>query len=150
MFKASKTNPTKGILMKSLLMIILLTTLNTYAQEQAEPLELINTGTTKEGSSLLIDTKGNTLYVFDADLNTPGSVCNASCAELWPPYLITNTEARALTAPLGSIARDNKKVQLTHNGRPVYAYALDRGVADTTGDGIGNVWHIIEVKDEVK
>ncbi len=98
-----------------------------------------------EGENLLSDTRGSTLYVFDLDQNSNVSKCNAACAEVWPPYLLAETEAVSLEAPLGSIIRDNKKVQLTYNGRPVYTYAFDRGAAADAGDGIGGVWHYIEI-----
>ena len=98
-----------------------------------------------EGENLLSDTRGGTLYVFDLDQNSKLSKCNAACTEVWPPYLLTETEAASLEAPLGSIIRDNKKVQLTYEGRPVYTYAFDRGVAAEAGDGIGGVWHYIEI-----
>lgn len=101
-----------------------------------------------EGEKLLADSRGNTLYVFDLDLNQTTSKCNAACAEVWPPYLITAEEALTLAAPLGSITRDNGKAQLTYQGRAVYSYAFDRGAAADAGDGIGGVWHYIEVVGE--
>lgn len=100
----------------------------------------------EEGEKLLADTKGNTLYVFDMDQGKKAPVCTAKCSEIWPPYIVTSDEAKALTAPYGTIARDNANVQLTYEGRPVYAYAFDRGAAADAGDGIGGVWHYIELK----
>lgn len=98
-----------------------------------------------EGENLLSDTRGSTLYVFDLDQNSSVSKCNAACAEVWPPYLLTETEVASLEAPFSSIIRDNKKAQLTYEGRPVYTYAFDRGLAADAGDGIGGVWHYIEI-----
>lgn len=98
-----------------------------------------------EGEHLLADTHGNTLYIFDLDKGSK-SVCNATCAEVWPPYLLTDEEAKTLSAPYGAVIRDNKKIQLTYEGHPVYTYALDRGVAAEAGDGIGGVWHYIEIE----
>ena len=108
--------------------------------------QLTTVSVNDEGEHLLADTKGNTLYVFDLDQGQKTSVCTAACAEVWPPYLITSTEAKALVSPYGVITRDNKNLQLTYEGRPVYAYALDRGVAADAGDGIGGVWHYIELE----
>lgn len=102
--------------------------------------------TNDEGEHLLANSSGNTLYVFDLDLNKPTSVCNGDCAEVWPPYILTVDEAATLKAPFASVARANKKLQLTYNDRPVYTYAFDRGEAADSGDGVGGVWHYIEMK----
>ena len=37
-------------------------------------------------------------------------------------------------------------IQLTYEGRPVYTYAFDRVKGDDHGDGIGGVWHYIEIE----
>lgn len=127
-----------------------------FAQYPAPPVtpaptpvvELTTVVVNDENERLLADSRGNTLYVFDVD-QAGKSACNATCAEIWPPYLITDEEAKSLKAPYGTVLRDNKKVQLTRDGRPLYTYALDRGYADDSGDGIGEVWHYIEL-EEVK
>jgi predicted lipoprotein with Yx(FWY)xxD motif len=99
-----------------------------------------------EGEHLLANSRGNTLYVLDVDLNQPSPKCNGACAEVWPPYLLSEEEVASVKAPLGVIARDNRKSQLTYNGRPVYSDAFDRGAAADAGDGIGGVWHYIEIE----
>lgn len=96
--------------------------------------------------TLLTDNTGKTLYFFDLDEGKPVPACNADCAEVWPPYLITDEETKTLTAPLGGIARKNGKLQLTHNGSPIYTYIFDRHQADDLGDGVGGVWHLIEIE----
>ena len=102
--------------------------------------------TNSRGQSLLADTFARTLYVFDPDQGSASAKCAADCAEIWPPYLLNAAEAAGLAAPLGSIARANKKLQLTYNGRPVYSFAFDRTLGDDRGDGLGGVWHSIAVK----
>ncbi|MES3037350.1 MAG: hypothetical protein V4736_05525 [Bdellovibrionota bacterium] len=111
---------------------------------------LVTTVTNAEGEKLIADSTGRTLYVFDVDQGSNTSKCNEACAEVWPPYLLDAKEAAALEAPLGSIERANKKLQLTYDGRPVYIYAFDRGQADEKGDGIGGVWHYIEIESKEK
>ena len=98
-----------------------------------------------ESESLLADSNGKTLYVFDADLNQAMPTCVGDCAEQWPPYILTTDEATNLVAPLGKIMRANHKMQLTYNGRAVYTYGFDRIRGDDMGDGIGNVWHYIVI-----
>lgn len=136
--------------MKSLIFILAAALALTAHAEEAKPAESEITLTTitlnDEGERLLADTRGNTLYVFDIDQGKLTSACNAACAEVWPPYLLTDVEVSAVKSPLGVIVRENKKSQMTYEGRPVYAYALDRGAAADAGDGIGGVWHSIEVE----
>jgi predicted lipoprotein with Yx(FWY)xxD motif len=98
-----------------------------------------------DGKNILADSFMRTLYVFDSDQNQPMPVCEATCAELWPPYLLTEDEVAAVKAPLGTVVRKNGKVQLTYNGRAVYTWAYDRTKGDDTGDMVENLWHIVEV-----
>ncbi len=98
-----------------------------------------------EAENLLADRFNRTLYVFDLDQNQTSPMCNAACAELWPPYILTTAEVAGVKAPFGSIMRASQKAQLTYNGRPVYTYGFDRKEGDDQGDGIGNVWHYIEL-----
>ena len=133
----------------TLAVVLIISTLQARASVVAEPLPKATFTTisvNEEGENLLADTRGNTLYVFDMDQSSNTSKCNAACAEIWPPYLLTEAEVASLQAPLGSVVRDNKKVQLTFAGRPVYTYAFDRGSAADAGDGVGGVWHYIEIK----
>jgi predicted lipoprotein with Yx(FWY)xxD motif len=136
--------------MKSILLAIIATAaVNAqaqYGQPPVKELKLTTISVNDEGENLLADSRGNTLYVFDMDLNQKTSVCTATCAEIWPPYLVSEEEAKLVKAPYGVIVRDNKKSQLTYESRPVYAYAFDRGAAADAGDGIGGVWHYIEIE----
>jgi predicted lipoprotein with Yx(FWY)xxD motif len=114
--------------------------------QAADPVPLTTTVTNDQKEVLVADSFGRTLYTFDLDTGATASQCNGACAEVWPPYLISADEAATLTAPLGALARANKKMQLTYNGSPVYTYMLDRFVTDEKGDGLGGVWHYIEIK----
>jgi predicted lipoprotein with Yx(FWY)xxD motif len=78
-------------------------------------------------------------------MNKDKPTCVGDCAEQWPPYILTPEEAANLAAPLGSIVRVNNKVQLTYGGRPVYTFAFDRISGDDKGNGLGGVWHYIEL-----
>lgn len=98
----------------------------------------------RDGRSLLADSAGRVLYVFEVDNGKPTSACNGGCAEIWPPYLLTDAEVASLKSPFSPIKRSSQQVQLSYNGRPVYTYAFDRITGDDLGDGVGNVWHSIE------
>ncbi len=136
----------KTTLLAGLLATQALTVIALAADTPVMPVvSLITVATNDEGKKLLADSTGKTLYVFDKDKGS-SSACNGDCAEVWPPYLVEAAEVPALKAPLGQIERANKKIQLTYQGRPVYNYAFDRGQGADAGDGIGGVWHYIEMK----
>ncbi|MDG0816981.1 COG4315 family predicted lipoprotein [Bdellovibrio svalbardensis] len=118
----------------------------TPPQEPLPKPELTKVVQTDKGEMLLADSFSRTLYVFDLDKDKPNPVCNGNCAELWPPYILTEDEVAELQPPLGSIERTSKKIQLTYEGRPVYTYGFDREQGDDMGNGIGDVWHHIEVQ----
>lgn len=100
--------------------------------------------TTLKGAPGFINAVGHTLYVFDADLASPGqSVCNGDCAANWPP--LAPPAGKTLTAPFSAITRADGSKQLAYAGRPLYAFIVDTAVGQTSGDGInafGGVWHI--------
>ncbi|WP_318247427.1 di-heme oxidoredictase family protein [Microbulbifer agarilyticus] len=83
---------------------------------------------------------GYTLYVFDSDLNVPGtSQCNDGCATNWPPVLVTDGFATGVVN-LSTIQRADGSYQAAYEGRPLYFYAGDNAAGDTNGDGAGGVW----------
>jgi predicted lipoprotein with Yx(FWY)xxD motif len=94
---------------------------------------------------LLQDSQRRALYKFDMDSNGKSN-CSAKCAEIWAPYVITEDEMKTLVqAPLGTIVRDSGTIQLTYEGSPLYYYFQDRTRNDFKGDGVGGVWHYIEI-----
>jgi len=92
---------------------------------------------------------GLTLYVFDNDLAASGtSTCNGGCATSWPPLLVTDGVASG-AINLGTITRADSTTQATYNGRPLYFFAGDSAVGDTSGDGAGGVWHTVSYAQTV-
>ncbi|PKH00180.1 thiol oxidoreductase [Paraglaciecola sp. MB-3u-78] len=86
---------------------------------------------------------GFTLYVFDNDQATPGSsVCNDACATTWPPVLVEDMEASGVSG-LSTIELDDGSIQAIYNGRPLYFYAEDSAIDDTSGEGVGGVWWLV-------
>lgn len=95
----------------------------------------------------LIDAQGMTLYRFTRD-TTPGeSACYDQCAANWPPLLTTGAARLAPGIPgeLGTITRTDGTQQVTYNGMPLYYYAKDEKPGDTTGQGAGDVWFVVQV-----
>ena len=82
---------------------------------------------------------GLSLYTFDSDLTTGGSACNGTCADNWPPLLVTDGEVSMIPG-VGTVMRDDGDMQVTYQGRPLYFYVGDSAAGDTTGQGLGDVW----------
>lgn len=101
---------------------------------------------TKDGvGSYLVDAKGMTLYWFKKD--SPGkSACAGPCVEKWPVYFRDAVAAGEGTKPedFGTITREDGKKQTTFRGYPLYYWMNDKAKGDTTGQGVGNVWYVID------
>lgn len=87
------------------------------------------------------DTKGMTLYTFDKDTASQ-STCYDKCAQTWPPYVVSGTVPTTLPAHIGTTKRTDGSVEYTWNTMPLYYYIGDKKSGDTTGDGVGGVWHL--------
>ena len=102
--------------------------------------------TTKEGvGSYLTDAKGMTLYWFKKD--SPGkSACAGPCVEKWPIYFRDSVAAGEGTKPedFGTITREDGKKQTTFRGDPLYYWVGDKAAGDTAGQGLNNVWYVID------
>ncbi len=94
----------------------------------------------------LIANNGMTLYAYSKD-SAGVSNCTGICAQLWPPYTAQNGANLVAEYPIrGSIAtiiRPDGTLQVTYAGMPLYFYSKDASPGDTTGQGIGGVWHVI-------
>jgi predicted lipoprotein with Yx(FWY)xxD motif len=108
---------------------------------------LIKTATaTVSGKSvtLLSNTQGLTLYYRTSDV-PPSTVCSGGCAGAWPPLIVsgsgTPTSATSLPGTLTVVADANGN-QVAYNGHPLYTYSGDTGPGQTTGEGVGGVWHV--------
>src|SRR4051794_30889493 len=98
--------------------------------------------------SILVDGRGRTLYLFEAD-RPAMSACSGACASVWPPLTTTGAAHAGGGGParrLGTIARADGRRQVTYGGRPLYRYAGDAGPGATTGQGLdqfGAEWYVL-------
>ena len=104
---------------------------------------LIGTEETDIGS-VLTDSDGLTLYVFDPD-GEGAPTCTGACAEEWPPLVAENIETHGELDIDASSVESGDSTQVTINGRPVYRYAGDSAPGDTNGQGIGGIWWALDV-----
>ncbi len=73
------------------------------------------------------------------------STCYDQCAAAWPPVLVQGdvVSPDGLGNTLSMAGRQDRSQQLTFNGMPLYRFAADQGPADTNGQGVGNVWFVV-------
>lgn len=97
----------------------------------------------KKAGNILVNPAGMTLYVFDKDTAGSGkSVCNEKCAVNWPPFTAP-ADAKA-SGDYSVVTRDDAAKQWAYKGRPLYLWIKDKQPGDTTGDNVGNNWHVVK------
>jgi predicted lipoprotein with Yx(FWY)xxD motif len=107
-------------------------------------------GTAHEGNlgTILVDSQGRTLYLFQQDEGTK-SECSGPCASIWPPLRASGKPTvgtGANASIVGTTTRSDGKPQVTYNGHPVYLYSGDQGAGDTNGQGLtdfGGAWYVL-------
>jgi predicted lipoprotein with Yx(FWY)xxD motif len=126
-----------------MVLIFLLTALPALAQDDAPLDALINFGGDEE-FSYLVGPDGMTLYLFTLD----DADCVDACLDNWPPLTVESedelTKAAGIPGNLGTFEREDGTLQATYNDIPLYYWVNDEAPGDTTGDGVGNVWYIVE------
>ncbi|TLM65892.1 MAG: hypothetical protein FDZ69_07990 [Deltaproteobacteria bacterium] len=100
----------------------------------------------KDGiGAYLTDAEGKTLYWFKKD--APGqSSCAGPCIDKWPLYYRESVAPPEGTtaADFAVITRADGKQQTTFRGYPLYYWMNDASPGDTGGQGINNVWFVID------
>jgi predicted lipoprotein with Yx(FWY)xxD motif len=90
------------------------------------------------GKEVLTSSAGMTLYTFDKD--TAGvSNCYDKCASNWPPLMAAD-DAKA-DGDFTLVDRTDGTKMWAFKGMPLYLWINDANPGDTTGDGVGGVWH---------
>jgi len=106
-----------------------------------EPVELRQ----GSGDRILVDGRGDTLYLFAKDRNGQ-SACSGSCAGYWPPLIAVGKPragAGVTVALLGTTRRADGRLQITYRHHPLYTYVSDTSKGQTNGQGLdasGGKW----------
>ncbi len=88
--------------------------------------------------TVLTDAKGMTLYTYAKDKDGM-SACDGACATKWPPLIAP--AGAAADGDYNLIKRTDGTMQWTYDGKPLYRWINDKAPGDTTGEGMGGVWH---------
>jgi predicted lipoprotein with Yx(FWY)xxD motif len=89
------------------------------------------------------------LYYWDVEKKAGGKIrCTGGCAALWPPLLVRSAAAvpkrvAGIRGTFGVIRRANGKLQVTHNGLPVYTY-VHEGPGEVRCDNVGG-WFVVRL-----
>lgn len=98
-----------------------------------------------DGSSILTDGQGMTLYYFTMDASGK-SASTGKVAKAWPAFYAASV---AVSPPLnagdfGSITRKDGSMQTTYHGWPLYYWFKDKLPGDMSGEGVGKVWYVVK------
>ncbi|SDY96397.1 hypothetical protein [Bacillus sp. 166amftsu] len=93
----------------------------------------------------LADSNGKTLYYFAKDTSKVSN-CSGDCVKLWPPFV-----AKDFEVPKGFdrkdfatiIREDTKEQQVTYKGYPLYYFANDKSKGDINGQGVKDIWFVL-------
>lgn len=100
-----------------------------------------------ELGNILVDGQGMTLYMFDSDTQGSGSsTCSGGCADNWPPLSVEDgTMAGSnVEAELTTFEREDGSTQVAANGWPLYYWQGDSEPGDATGQGVQDVWWVLD------
>jgi predicted lipoprotein with Yx(FWY)xxD motif len=93
----------------------------------------------------LADSKGMTLYFFKKD-EIGKSNCTNECLENWPPFTEKDFDVPEGfdKNDFGTIkSEDTRAEQVTYKGFPLYYFINDKLEGDVNGEGVKEVWYII-------
>ncbi len=119
------------------------TTMQSASQAAVPSDNIYLTKTDPTKGQYMTDFAGMTLYIFGKDTKDTSN-CSGSCATAWPPYTSGAVAQKMFPANIGVITRADGTKQFTYKGMPLYYYSGDKTAGDTTGDGIGGIWHVVK------
>lgn len=106
----------------------------------------LSTAQTSLGT-VLVDSKGRTVYLFTVDTNKPPkSNCDTGCDSVWPPVMApagTPKVSGVDSSKVGVVTRSDGSKQLTYNGWPLYEYEGDSAAGDVKGENVQGTWFAV-------
>lgn len=98
--------------------------------------------------SILVDGKGRTLYLFQADKPNRSTLSHAGLA-VWPALTSVTTPrvaAGVSAAHVATVKQGDGLRQVTYYGHPLYYFVGDKGAGETNGQGLkefGALWYVL-------
>jgi predicted lipoprotein with Yx(FWY)xxD motif len=105
----------------------------------------VSMATTDFGPAL-VDQEGKSLYMFVPDQQKNGTpTCYDDCAEVWPALEGQANAGEGVDEELlGTVERTDGTQQATYNDMPLYHFSGDQSAGDVNGQGLGDVWWIVD------
>ncbi|WP_372967019.1 hypothetical protein [Microbacterium sp.] len=103
-----------------------------------------------ELGEVIVDADGNVVYHFDKDTQgADASACAGECATKWPAVPAdADVELDGVSGETGTITGVDGEDQLTLNGWPLYYFAGDTEAGMTAGQGLMDVWWVLDPAGE--
>ncbi len=96
---------------------------------------------------ILTDADGMTVYLFTPDAQG-APTCVDSCVEQWPPVIVDDASevvgGDGVDASLLGTVEHPDGLQVTYNGWPLYLFFGDSEPGDTSGQGQGGAWYVLD------
>ena len=88
---------------------------------------------------VLVGVSGQTLYVFDGDVNNDTEICGSVQCD-WRP--LAAPQLAAAVGDFDFVVRNDGIRQWTYRGLPLYSYSKDYAPGDAFGIGAHDNWHV--------
>jgi predicted lipoprotein with Yx(FWY)xxD motif len=92
--------------------------------------------------TIVVDTKGQTVYMFDKDTAGSDSACTGTCVPLWPALTTTSAtpSVTGVSGDVGTAPTADGKQQVTLDGHRLYVFSGDSGAQQINGQGFMGLW----------
>lgn len=126
----------------------------TQAQTDIAPANSLQLLKNEKAGDYLADPQGKALYYFKND-EAGKSNCSGDCLSNWPAFTqgdFTVPEGKGMDKKdFDTITReDNGEKQVTYKGFPLYYFAKDQQEGDVNGQGVKDVWFVVNSETEFK
>src|SRR3954447_19263285 len=95
--------------------------------------------------TVVVDSKAQTVYMFDKDTAGAASACTGQCVSLWPALTTTSSSpsVTGVTGDVGTAPTADGKQQVTLDGHRLYLFSGDSGAQQVNGQGFMNLWWVV-------
>ena len=92
--------------------------------------------------TIVVDSKAQTVYMFDKDTAGAPSACTGTCVPLWPALTTTSSSptVTGFTGDVGTAPTADGKEQVTLDGHRLYVFSGDSGAQQVNGEGFMGLW----------
>ncbi|MFF2449637.1 hypothetical protein ACFVSW_21575 [Neobacillus sp. NPDC058068] len=114
-------------------------------EASSEPMPALKLQENEKAGKYLADADGMALYYFKND-KPDTSNCSGECLQNWPSFYEESFDVPEgfNKDDFGSITRDDTgKKQTTYKSYPLYYFAKDQASGDVNGQGVKDVWFIV-------